>query len=99
MFRFQSGRQAAMGGEDWQVAMRDATAENMFTCPYPGCGHSFVYKHNLNVHQRKKHGGIYGSDQCLMFFCRAPNCGRSFYSKGALAKHRTCVHHEESLYG
>ena len=73
----------------WQ----DSAGELLFECPYPGCDHSFKYKGNLNVHQRKKHGGIYGSDQLVTFFCRALNCGRTFYSRGALAKHQRCAHY------
>lgn len=77
----------------WEDLLDSSTDLNLLECPYPGCGHSFKYKCNLNVHQRKKHGGIYGSDQLTTFFCRAPNCGRSFYSRGALAKHSRYIHH------
>lgn len=104
VFGFQSvesERRAAASEAEWEESLHDGTGQQLFMCPYPGCGHSFGYKCNLNVHQRKKHGGIYGSDQLVTFFCRAPNCGRSFYSRGALAKHRRCAHdqYEEDGYG
>jgi len=78
---------------EWPESLRDTADPLPFECPYPGCDHSFKYKCNLNVHQRKKHGGIYGSDQQITFFCRVPNCGRNFYSRGALAKHQRCIHY------
>ena len=98
-FGFQN--MAAAAEAQWDESLLDATDQHPFMCPYSGCGHSFKYKCNLNVHQRKKHGGIYGSDQLVTFFCRASNCGRSFYSRGALAKHRRCIHdmYEEDYYG
>jgi len=93
MFGFQNAE------SDYEVAsaegspfMHDGTDELAYECPYPGCAHSFKYKCNLNVHQRKKHGGIYGSDQMVTFFCRVPNCGRTFFSRGALAKHQNYIH-------
>jgi len=97
MFGFQS-----TGGSEYQLTMSDTdytewnendSEQPPFQCPYPDCGHSFKYKGNLNVHQRNKHGGLYGSDQLVTFFCRVLNCGRSFYSRGALAKHQRCIHH------
>ena len=87
---FQESEHEAVA--QWQESLDDTSGE-LFECPYPGCEHSFKYKGNLNVHQRKKHGGIYGSDQLVTFFCRALNCGRNFYSRGALAKHQRCAHY------
>jgi len=87
----ESEYQAAPAEAQWEE-FDDATDQHPFVCPYSGCGHSFKYKYNLNVHQRKKHGGIYGSDELVTFFCRAPNCGRSFYSRSALSKHQSTFH-------
>jgi len=88
-------------GATFEARLQDGTTDSqlLFECPYPGCDHSFTYKGNLNVHQRKKHGGVYGSDQQMTFFCRVPNCGRSFYSRGALAKHQSCIHFKNYLSG
>jgi len=92
VFGFQSAESAYQAEAQWEELLHDATDQQPFVCPYPDCGHAFKYNYNLNVHQRKKHGGIYGSDQLVTFFCRIPNCGRSFYSRNALAKHRRCIH-------
>ena len=97
MFGFQNAEsEYQLAAADGLLYAQEATDDHPFACPYPGCGHSFKHKCNLNVHQRKKHGGIYGSDQLVTFFCRVPNCGRTFYSRGALAKHQHCIH---GMYG
>lgn len=93
MFGFQNveSEHQPLPAEDLMSA-HNATDQFPFECPYPDCGHSFKYKFNLNAHQRKKHGGLYGSDQLVAFFCRISNCGRTFCTRNALAKHQRCIH-------
>ena len=76
--------------ESWQDG--DGDGEELFTCPYPGCGLRFRYKKGSVFHQRTKHGGVYGGDKLVAFFCRIKNCGRTFYSRASLAKHQKCWH-------
>jgi len=80
--------------EDWAPAglLQDDDDEELFTCPYPDCGHTFKYKRGCVQHQRKKHGGVYGGDKLVAFFCRIKNCGRTFYSNSSLARHQKCIH-------
>ena len=73
-------------------------ADDIFTgagthvCQYEDCSHVFQYKRNLDRHQRKVHGALFGAAQQVAFFCGVQSCRRTFYCKSTLAKHQKTVH-------
>jgi len=61
-------------------------------CQYDDCTRIFQYKCNLDRHQRKVHGALFGAAQQVAFFCSVQDCRRTFYCKSTLAKHQRTVH-------
>jgi len=82
----------AAAKEEYEEPQGGGEEVEIFTCPYPDCGHTFGYKRSCVAHQRSKHGGVYGGDKLVAFFCRIKNCGRTFYTNSSLAKHQKSMH-------
>jgi len=91
--------EAATAEEEENDESQEDDDQEIFTCPYPDCGHTFKYKRSSVFHQRTKHGGVYGGDKLVAFFCRIKNCGRTFYSSSSLAKHQKYMHGLVSISG
>lgn len=61
-----------------------------FDCPT--CGATFTRKHNLNTHNRLKHGG----PNVARFVCKA--CGKNFGRQGDWTRHETTAHSDAKSF-